>query len=113
MGDNAAADCKGMFIIHCIVISDSGDAAMNISAAQIFGTYLFPSCSFHQRWASQENSAISSHNHRFIAHGGNIGSSGCTRTHHCCNLRDTLARHTRLIVEDASKVVTIWEDISL
>lgn len=48
-----------------------------------------------------------------VGHGGNVSASSCAGTHDNGDLWNAGAGHASLIVEDAAKMVPIWEDISL
>src|SRR5579863_2294371 len=113
IGDDAAADRQSMFIIEGIMIGDAGDTTMDIRTTQIFCTDLFTRRGLHQWRTGQENGAIASYNYRFIAHRGNICSSSGARTHYSRDLWNALAGHTRLVIENAPKVVTIRKDLCL
>ena len=59
---------------------------MNIGTTQLFGGDFFTGGRFYQWRATQKNSALFFHNHSFIAHTWNIGTAGCTGSHHNGNL---------------------------
>ena len=53
------------------------------------------------------------HDDGFVAHRGNVGAAGGARSHHGGDLRNALARHARLIVEDAPEVIAIGKHVGL
>src|SRR5450759_187031 len=91
MGNDAAANCQGMFVIQSIVIGNAGYAAVHVCPAEFFRRDFFPRRGFYQRWPSQENSAIAAYNHGFITHCRNVCPSRGTGTHHSSNLWNALA----------------------
>lgn len=57
--------------------------------------------------------ALSFDNDAFVAHGGDVSSACGARAHDDAYLGDAHARHLRLVVEDATEVVDVWEDVRL
>jgi hypothetical protein len=113
VGDDAAADGEGVFIVQGVVIGDAGDTAVHVGSAQVFRADLFARRGFDQWRTSQEDGAIAAHNDCFITHGGNVSPTGGTGTHYGGNLRDALARHAGLVVEDTPEVLAIGKDVGL
>src|SRR5215472_5168880 len=113
IGDDAATDRQGMFIIERVMIGDARYTTMHIGTTQVFCTNLFSRRGLNQWRTGQENSAIATHNHTFVTHSRNIGTSCGTGTHDDGDLRYALAGHTRLVVEDASKVLAVRKDFGL
>src|SRR6185312_8343459 len=113
IGDNAAADCQGMFIIDGGMIGHAGNTAMHIGPAQIFRTHLFACRRFDQWRPCEEDGAIATHNHCLIAHSGHVCSSCRAGTHYRGDLWNALARHACLIVKDTPEVFAVGKDIGL
>src|SRR5437660_2756188 len=86
---------------------------MHISPSQIFRAHLLAGCSLNQWRPTQKDRAVAAYNYRLIAHCRNISSSSSTGAHHGGNLRDALAGHARLVIEDAPEMFAVGEDIGL
>ncbi len=108
-----AHDPERVRIVVREVIGDAGDARVHVGAAELFGGDLFTGRRFDQRRTAEENRAVPFHDDRFVAHRGNVRAAGGARTHHRGDLRDALARHARLIVEDAPEMIAIGKDLGL
>src|SRR5215469_76749 len=48
-------------VILCIMVTYAGYTGVHLSATQLFGSNLFAGRGLHQRWSSQEDSAIALH----------------------------------------------------
>ncbi|KAI6775662.1 hypothetical protein HG530_002420 [Fusarium avenaceum] len=66
-----------------------------------------------QRRASKENMTLLLDNDALVTHGWDVGTTSCAGTHDHSDLGDTLCAHACLVIEDATKVVLIGEDIGL
>ena len=53
------------------------------------------------------------HDHGFVRHRRDVRPARGARTHNGGDLRNLLRGHARLIVENASEMVAIWEDVGL
>src|SRR5262249_33823584 len=62
--------------------------------------------------SGQEKATAIGHQ-QLVAHHGQIRSTSDTRSHNRCDLWDTARRHDCIVVEDASEIVCIGEDILL
>ena len=86
---------------------------MHVGAAEFFGRDFFAGGGFDQRRPAQKDRSLSLDDDGFVAHRGNVRAAGGARSHHRGDLRDALARHARLIVEDAPEVIAIGKDVGL
>ena len=86
---------------------------MGIGSAQIFGGYDLARRGLDQRRTTQKDRALSPDDDGLITHGGHIGPARRTGAHDAGDLSDALGAHAGLIEEDAAKMVTVWEDLSL
>src|SRR5207249_8356098 len=89
MRDDAPTYRQRMFIILSIVIGNTGDTRVNISATELLGTHLLTSSGLDERRASQENCAIALYDHRLVTHSRNIRTARRTGPHHGGNLWNT------------------------
>ena len=48
-----------------------------------------------------------------VTHGRNVRAASCAGTHHNGNLGNALARHARLVIEGAPKVIAVGKDLRL
>lgn len=113
VGDGAACQNQCVSIVHGKVISNAGSGGVHLSTTKVLLRDDLSGGSLHQRWASKENVTLLSNNDRLVRHCWNVCTASGTWSHHNSDLWDALRRHARLIVEDAPKVVAVWEDIGL
>ena len=86
---------------------------MHIAAAQVFGTDHLARGRFDQGRATQKDGALVFNNDGFVAHGGHICTACRAAAHDHRNLRNAQGAHVGLVVEDATKVLTVGEHIVL
>ena len=108
-----AGDLQRVLIIFSVMVGNTGDLAVHISATQVLGTDHFTGRGFHQRRAGQKDGALVAHDDRFIRHGRNVGATGGTQAHYYRDLRNALGGHAGLIEEDATEVITIRKHVIL
>src|SRR5215470_801993 len=58
VGDNAAADGQGMFVVERVVIGDAGDTTMHVCTTQVLCADLFARCGLDEWGTGQEDGAI-------------------------------------------------------
>ncbi len=75
IGGNGARDLQGMGVIIGQMIGDTGKPRVHIAAAEIFRAHHLAGCSLDQGRACQKDRALTAHDHRFVAHGGHIGTA--------------------------------------
>src|SRR5690606_29113601 len=102
-----------MLVIFSQMIGYTGEAGMDINTTKVFTGNHFTGCSFDQWRAPEENGSPNGHKNSFIRHWRDIGTHRRTKTHHRSKLGNALGRHTRLIIENTSEVITIREDFIL
>ncbi len=95
------------------MVDDAGDAGVDVGAAELFGRYRLAGRRLDQRGAAEEDRPLIVDDHRFIAHGGNVGPAGGAGAEDGGKLRYSPGRHARLVVKDAAKVIAVGEDIGL
>jgi hypothetical protein len=86
---------------------------VDVRSTELIGGHDLTGCGLDQRRSAQENRAVACDDHRFVGHRGDVRAAGRARSHHGRDLRDPLARHARLVVEDASEVIAVRENLSL
>ena len=102
-----------MLVIGRIVIRHTRCARVHIGTAQILGRDNLARRRLHQRRAAQKDRALFAHNNRLVRHRRHIGSARRTGAHHHSDLGNALRRHVGLVVEDATEMLAIGENIRL
>src|SRR6478735_9761693 len=67
----------------------------------------------HERRTAQEDRPLVADDHRLVAHRRYVRTPRRARTEYGGDLRDAVARHPRLVVEDAAEVLLVGEDLVL
>src|SRR5690606_4064867 len=104
---------QGMLVIFSQMIGYTGEAGMHITTTKVFTGNNFTGCSFDPWRATEENGSLIGYNSGSTRHGRHSGTTRRTTAHYHGNLGNALARHTRLIIENTSEVITIREDFIL
>src|SRR5690606_20173398 len=112
-GDDAADDGEGVCVVVGDVVDDSGDAGVDVAAAEFFRGDDFAGGGFHERGPAEEDGALVADDDGFVAHGGHVGAAGSAGAEDRGDLRDAALRHGGLVVEDAAEVVAVGEDFVL
>ena len=86
---------------------------MYITTAQILRRYDFSGGRFDQRRTRKKNRALLFDDDRHIRHRRHIRSARRTRPHDNSDLRDALAAHPGLVIENPAKVVAVRKDFIL
>ena len=86
---------------------------MELAPAQLLGADDLADRRLHERWATEEDRALTSHDDGLVAHRGHVGAARRARPHHGGDLRDTGRRQTRLVEEDPAEVVAIRKHLVL
>ena len=102
-----------MGIIIRDMIDHARGAAVEITAAKIFGADFLTRCRLDERRASEKNRALVADDNCFIRHGGHICATCGAAAHHAGDLWDALGRHIGLIEEYAPKMLPIREYFGL
>ena len=95
------------------MIGDARAPRVQRRAAELLGRHVLTGRGLHERRAADEDRAGSLDDDRLVAHRRDVGAPGGTGSHHDSDLRDVLRGEARLVVEDASEVLTIGEDVGL
>ncbi len=95
------------------VVGDPGDARVHVAAAELLGRDDLAGRGLHQRRPTEEDRALSAHDHRLVGHRRDVGAAGRARSHHRRQLGDPGCRHRGLVVEDAPEVLAVGEDLVL
>lgn len=90
IGDHIPGHAQGFQFVGRQMIRDTRDGSMHDCASQIFRGYYLARRSLDQRWPTEEDRSVASHNDRLVRHAGYIGTSRRAATTHHSNLRDTL-----------------------
>ena len=113
VGDDRAYQRERVLVVGSKVIGDAGDTRVHVGAAEFFRGDDLAGRGLHERRAAQEDRAVARDDHRLVRHRRHVRTAGRARAHDRGDLRDALARHARLIVEDASEVIAVGEDVRL
>ena len=111
--DDGAHDRQGVLVVLGEVVGDTGDPAVQLTAAQLLGAHDLTGGGLHQWWACQEDRALVAHDHGLVAHGGHVGATGGAGPEHGGDLRDPAGAHRRLVVEDPAEVLAVREHLVL
>ena len=111
--DDIADTTQCVGIVNREVVSNAGGLGVQFAATEFLWCDIFTSCSLNQWWACQEDGALVFHNDRFIAHRRHIGAPGGTGSHHGGNLRNPASGEVGLVVENATEMIAIRENLIL
>jgi hypothetical protein len=95
------------------VVGDAADAAVHVAAAQGFDIDHFLGRRIHQLRPAEEHRTLIAHDHRLVAQRRQVGAAGRGRAMHGRDLRDALARHADLVVEDRAELPVVGKDEGL
>ena len=107
--DDVAGDLQRMRVVVRVVVRDSGDAAMDVRAAEVLVRDLLARGRLDQGRAADEDRPLAAHDHGFVAHGRNIRASGRARSHDDGDLGDAEGREAGLVVEDPPEMLLVGE----
>ena len=102
-----------MRVIFGQVIRHTGQARVDVTAAQVLGCDNFACRGPYKGWTRQKDRALFFHNDRHIRHGRHICPARRTRPHNHSDLRNAFGAHLRLIVENPAKVIAVGENFVL
>eukprot|EP00166_Cyanidium_caldarium_P001711 ctg_1879.g565 len=83
--------------------------SVHFGAAQFVGGDRLTDGRLHQRRAAQKDRPGALHDGGLVGHGGHVRATGRAAAHHRRQLRDTVAAHARLVVENAPEMLPIRE----
>ncbi len=86
---------------------------MQVAAAEIFGGHHLAGRGLHQRWAAEEDRALVAHDHRLVAHRRHVRTACGARPEDGGDLRDAFGRQVGLVIEDATEVLAVGENLVL
>jgi hypothetical protein len=86
---------------------------MHLTTAKLFVADDLTSGGLDKRRSGKEDVTLLLDDDGLVTHGGDVGTAGGARTHDDGDLRNTLGTHAGLVVEDATEVVLVGEDIGL
>jgi hypothetical protein len=112
-GDDVAHDLERVLVVFGEVVDDAGATGMEVAATELLGGDDLTDRRLHQRRSAEEDRALVADDHGLVAHRGNVGAASRAGSEHRRDLRHARCRHPRLVVEDASEVVAIREDLVL
>ena len=121
--DDVSTHFARLHLVLRHVIRHATHATVHVRAAQrLCGDHLARS-RLHQRRTAQEDGAVAFHDDGLVGHAGNVRTSGGAAAEHLGvrrgggrddgNLGDPLGGHDGLVVEDASEMISIGEDVGL
>jgi hypothetical protein len=97
----------------CQIVRDPAAAAVHICATQLLGAHILAGRCADEGRAAEKHRPRSSDDHRFVRHCGDIGAAGGAGAHHRGYLWNTHGRHDGLVIENASKMLPVREDVGL
>jgi len=111
--NDTAAEVQGVHIISSHMVSDTRLLAVESSTAELFSSDDVSSGGLDERRTAQEDGTGLLNNDGFVGHAGDVGTTSGARAHDDSDLGNALSRHVGLVVEDATEVKLVGEDISL
>ncbi len=109
----AAGENDGVGVVNGEVVGDTRDGRVHLTAAEVFVANDLAGGGLDQGRTGKEDVALLLNNDALIAHGGNVGATGCAGSHDDGDLGDALGAHAGLVIEDATEVVTVGKNVSL
>ncbi len=76
LGDDLARDGDGVRIVEREMIRDTGDAGVQIGAAELLGRDLDAGGGFYERRTTDEDRSLTLHDHGLVAHRGYVRAPG-------------------------------------
>ena len=113
IGDAAAGQSQGVFVILGVMVGHARGAAVHIRAAQRLGADHFAGRGLHQRRPGEEDSRLFAHHDGLVGHRRHVSAAGSARAHHHGDLRNARRAHIGLIEEDPPEVLPIREHLVL
>ena len=113
VAERGARERERVVVVQGVMVGHAGDAGMDVRPAQLLRAHNLAGGGLHQRRAAEEDRALALHDHRLVGHGRHIGPARGAGAHHHGDLRDSLRRHGRLVVEDASEMGRVREHLVL
>jgi len=106
-----AHDAQRVRVVVCQMVGDARDARVHVGAAEVLGRDFLAGRRLHERRTARKIVPLPLTITVSSPHRGTYAPPPCTIPLRG-DLRNALARHARLVVEDASEVVAIREDLS-
>ena len=113
VGDGPPGEGDGVGVVDGEVVGDTRDGGVHLASAQILGADLLAGGRLDEGGTGQEDVALAADDDALVGHGGYVGTTGGAGAHDDGDLGDALRRHLGLVVEDATKVVLVGEDVGL
>lgn len=114
-----SGDQEGLVLIVRQIVAHSRNGRVGLSAAELLGRNDFSGRRLDEGRPAQEDGALVGHwrlaatDDRVVAHGRDVGPArGATAQHHG-DLGHSSGAHSSDVVEDASEVISIGEDLGL
>jgi hypothetical protein len=95
------------------VIGHSRNLGVDAGAPELLGSHVLARRRFHQGRPAEKDGSRPVHDHRLIAHRGNIGAAGGAHPHDRGKLGDPRGAQDRLVSEDAAEVIAIGKNLRL
>lgn len=111
--DAAPGENNGVGVVDSEVVGDARDRRVHLTATKVLVANHLTSGGLDQGRTSQEDVALFLNDYALITHSGDIGTSSGTGAHDDGDLGDALGAHAGLVIEDATEVVAVGEDVSL
>ncbi len=113
VADTAPGENDSVGVVNSEVVGDTRDRRVHFTATKVLVADDLAGGGLDQGRTSKENMALFLNNNALITHGGDIGTASCTGAHDDGDLGNALGAHAGLVIEDATKVVAVGEDVSL
>ena len=113
IGDDLSHNRQRVGVIKRQMIGNPAGTCVHIRAAQLLCRYDLAGRGFHQGRPSEEDRSLFFDDHRLVGHRRHIGTARRAGSHHRGDLRNTLRRHGRLIVENSPEMLPVREHIIL
>ena len=111
--DRAAHQFQRVVIIVGVVVGDPGGPAVDIGAAEFFGTDDLAGGRLYQRRPPQENGALVPDDNGLVGHGGQVGAAGGAGPEHRGDLGNAHGGHAGLVVKGVAEVLPVGKDLIL
>ena len=98
-----------MAVVFCEMVSDARDRSVHIGTSEFFCSDDLAGSGLHQRRSCQIYGALISYYDGLVAHRWNVGSACSTHAHHYGDLRYSHRRHTSLVVEETTEMISVRE----
>src|SRR5215207_5455959 len=111
--DDGADYGEGVLVVLGEVVGHTRTAGVDVGPAELFGGYVFARGRLHERRPAEEDRTFALDDNYLVAHRRNVGPTRRAAPHDGGDLGYAPGAHAGLVVEDASEVVPVREDLVL